>query len=73
MEGNTKSISDHLKYVAAMGFRGSAQNLVVARHEGRKVVRILLGEPCAALDIGEQEGDSARWMGFSAWHGGWLL
>src|SRR5205085_12345617 len=60
-EGDAESITDGLKDVSLMAFDGVAQEGVVTLEGCWQGGAILLRQLRAAFDIGEQEGDSARW------------
>jgi hypothetical protein len=59
VEGCTELVADDLKDVAIVRLDRAAQDRMVARQKSCDGLRILLGEPGAAFDIGKQKGDRA--------------
>jgi hypothetical protein len=66
MEGSTEGIADDLKDEAIVRPDGPAQDLMVPRQESRQCLRILLGKPGAALDIGKEKSNRAAGNGDTA-------
>jgi hypothetical protein len=59
MERGAKGISNGLENMPMMRSNGLIQDLMMACEQGWHRVGIFLREPCAAFDVGEEEGDGA--------------
>ena len=54
-------IPHNLKNISILRLDGLSQYLIMSRQQGNDLVRVLLCQPGAALDVGKEESDRPAW------------